>query len=334
MKSLSWEEYSAVLRKNTLHREAFKSANDLFLSEYRAFFEEEALGRIDVSSVQGIGNYTIKWTKASLKDDVNVELKLDEPLFTVGYIFTGAFNFHRGDGQEGVRVEAPAIVIYRQNSDLSYQLIESSKPYETLNISFNDKVLQRILQKFTSSSVIINRLNDEQMIVHRPEDQFLGALFNQLKYLPLDKDVHNLFLAESLVLKILNKAMLLLAGTSAFADVDLNKDKKQELNLFQEVMAYVQENLHKPISISKLAERFEVSSRWLQRHFSDEMQMTFSDYLRDLRLAKAYDMLTNPASNLSIREVCLEVGYNSSQTFSANFKKQYGISPSHIIDRY
>ncbi|PTM02874.1 MAG: hypothetical protein DA405_12005 [Bacteroidetes bacterium] len=334
MKSLSWEEYSAVLRKNTLHREAFKSANDLFLSEYRAFFEEEALGRIDVSSVQGIGNYTIKWTKASLKDDVNVELKLDEPLFTVGYIFTGAFNFHRGDGQKGVRVEAPALVIYRQNSDLSYQLIESSKPYETLNISFNDKVLQRILQKFASSSVIIKRLNDEQMIVHRPEDQFLGALFNQLKYLPLDKDVHNLFLAESLVLKILNKAMLLLAGTSAFADAGLNKNQKQEINLFQEVMAYVQENLHKPISISKLSERFEVSPRWLQRHFSDEMQMTFSDYLRDLRLAKAYDMLTNPASNLSIREVCLEVGYNSSQTFSANFKKQYGISPSHIIDRY
>jgi len=261
-------------------------------------------------------------------------LKLDEPLFTVGYIFTGAFNFHRGDGQKGVRVEAPALVIYRQNSDLSYQLIESSKPYETLNISFNDKVLQRILQKFASSSVIIKRLNDEQMIVHRPEDQFLGALFNQLKYLPLDKDVHNLFLAESLVLKILNKAMLLLAGTSAFADADLNKNQKQEINLFQEVMAYVQENLHKPISISKLSERFEVSPRWLQRHFSDEMQMTFSDYLRDLRLAKAYDMLTNPASNLSIREVCLEVGYNSSQTFSANFKKQYGISPSHIIDRY
>jgi len=334
MKSLSWEEYSGVLRKNTLHREAFKSANDLFLSEYRAFFEEESLGRIDVSSVQGIGNYTIKWTKASLKDDVNVELKLDEPLFTVGCLFTGCFSFHRGDGQEGVRVESPAIVIYRQNSDLSYQLIEAAKPYETLNISFNDKVLQRILQKFASSAVIIGRLNDEQMIVHRPEDQFLGALFNQLKHLPLDKNVHSLFLAESLVLKILNKTMLLLAGTSAFSDAEFNKNKKQEHTLFQEVLSYLQENLHKPISIKKLSERFEISHRWLQRHFSDELQIRFSDYLRNLRLAKAYDLLTNPASNFSIREVCLEVGYNSSQTFSANFKKQYGISPSQIIDRY
>jgi len=334
MKSLSWEEYSGVLRKNTLHREAFKSANDLFLSEYRAFFEEEGLGRIDVSSVQGIGNYTIKWTKASLKDDVNVELKLDEPLFTVGCLFTGAFNFHRGNGQEGLRVEAPAIVIYRQNSDLSYQFIECAKPYETLNISFNDKVLQRILQKFASSSVISERLNNEQMIVHRPEDQFLGALFNQLNYLPLDKDVHNLFLAESLVLKILNKSMLLLAGTSAYADVGSDTKTETELSLFQEVMSYVQDNLHKAISIKKLSERFKVSPRWLQRHFSDELQTRFSDYLRNVRLAKAYDLLTNPASDLSIREVCLEVGYNSSQTFSANFKKQYGITPSQIIDRY
>ncbi len=334
MKSLSWEEYSGVLRKNTLHQEAFKSANDLFLSEYRAFFEDEGLGRIDVSSVQGIGNYTIKWTKASLKDDVNVELKLDEPLFTVGCLFTGAFNFHNGDGEEGLRVEAPAIVIYRQNSDLSYQFIESAKPYETLNISFNDKVLQRILQKYASSAIIGERLNNEQMIVHRPEDQFLGALFNQLNYLPLDKDVHNLFLAESLVLKILNKSMLLLAGASAFAEVDSELIEKSESSLFQEVMTYVQENLHKAISITKLSERFAVSPRWLQRHFNDELQMRFSDYLRNIRLAKAYDLLTNPASDLTIREVCLEVGYNSSQTFSANFKKQYGITPSQIIDRY
>jgi two-component system response regulator YesN len=96
----------------------------------------------------------------------------------------------------------------------------------------------------------------------------------------------------------------------------------------------VQDNLHKAISINKISERFDVSPRWLQRHFSNELQMRFSDYLRDLRLAKAYDLLTNPANILSIREVCLEVGYNSSQTFSANFKKQYGISPSQIIDRY
>jgi AraC-like DNA-binding protein len=333
MKSLSWDEYSRVLRENTLHQEAFKSANDLFLSEYRAFFQDDNLGRIDVSSVQGIGNYTIKSTIASLKDDVNVELKLDEPLFTVGCLFTGAFCFHDGLIEKGLKVSGPAIVIYRQNSDLSYQFIESAKKYETLNISFNDTVLQRILQKFESSSVIIDRLKAEQMLVFRPEDQFLGALFAQLKYLPLDKDIHNLFLAESLVLKILNKTMLLLAGPFAFADGDLNNNQEEE-SLFQEVIHYVQDNLHKAISINKIAERFDVSPRWLQRHFSNELQMRFSDYLRDLRLARAYDLLTNPANILSIREVCLEVGYNSSQTFSANFKKQYGISPSQIIDRY
>lgn len=332
MKNLSWEEYSGVLRKNTLHQEAFKSANDLFLSEYRGFFEEEGLGRIDVGSVQGIGNYTIKWTKASLKDDVNVELKLDEPLFTVGSLFTGTFVFHDGNLSEGIKVQGPAIVVYRQNSNLSYQHIQCDRPYETLNISFNDRVLQRILQKF-SSNVIIDRLAQEQMIVFRPEDQFLGALFNQLNHLPLDKDVHNLFLAESLVLKILNKAMLLLAGSSAFADGQKPKGDDAESSLFEEVLEYLEVNLHKSISISKLSDRFKVSPRWLQRHFSDELQMRFSDYMRELRLAKAYDLLTNPANNFSIRDICLEVGYNSSQTFSANFKKQYGISPSHILEK-
>ena len=91
MRRLQWAEYSKVLRDNTLHQERFESANDLFLSEYRGFFEEPGLGRIDVSSVRGIGHYTIKKTRATLKDEVEFEMKIDEPLFTVGFLYSGSF---------------------------------------------------------------------------------------------------------------------------------------------------------------------------------------------------------------------------------------------------
>ena len=85
------------------------------------------------------------------------------------------------------------------------------------------------------------------------------------------------------------------------------------------------------ISLTKVADRFKVSSRWLQRHLKEELQTSFSDFLRDLRLQKAYDLITTAEGKISIREVCLEVGYNSSQTFSANFKKRFHVSPKQLM---
>lgn len=332
MKKLKWEEYSKVLRENTLYHEEFESANDLFLSEYQGFFEEPSLGRINVGSVKGIGNYTIKTTRANLKDDVELEMDLDEPLFTVGFVYTGAFTFHYGDREKGIMVEGPAVVVYRQNKRLSYQYIDCKRPYETLNISFNDQVLQRILQKYEDSDLISEKLKAQEMIAISPEDQFLGALFDKLKLIPLDKDVHNLFLAESTVLKILNKAMLVLSGQASEVLTNGNGEGPRETSgRLYEVVSYMNENLHKNISLTKVAEKFKVSARWLQRHFKEELQTSFSDYLRDLRLQRAYDLITTAESKVSIRDICLEVGYNSSQTFSANFRKRYHVSPSQLL---
>ncbi len=329
MRRLQWSEYSKVLQENTLHQERFASANDLFLAEYRGFFEEPGLGRIDVSSVRGIGHYTIKKTRAQLKDSVELEMKLDEPLFTVGFLYSGSFIFHTGEADKGIHLEAPTVVVYRQNEDLSYQRISDESQYETLNISFNDQVLQRILQKFPNSAGISERLNKEAMIAIGPEDEFLGAFFDKLNIIPLDQDVHNLFLAESLVLKILNKTMLLLSNP-----MSLQKDEtlsQKSSNALFEVLAFMRANLHKPIGLNRVADEFQVSSRWLQRRFREELQSSFSDYLRDMRLQRAYDLLTNNEQKLSVREVCLEVGYSSSQTFSANFKKRFNASPKQVM---
>ncbi|WP_421750513.1 helix-turn-helix domain-containing protein [Croceimicrobium sp.] len=330
MRRLQWAEYSKVLRDNTLHQERFESANDLFLSEYRGFFEEPGLGRIDVSSVRGIGHYTIKKTRAILKDEVELEMKLDEPLFTVGFLYSGSFVFHGGDVNKGRRVDAPSVVVYRQNDHISYQRIYCEQPYETLNISFNDQVLQRILQKFENSGRVAKRLNEESMIAIRPEDEYLGAYFDKLNIIPLDQDVNNLFLAESLVLRILNKTMLFLERPASGLLGEQEREYRTSSALF-EVLAYMRENLHKPISLTRVAEQFGVSSRWLQRRFKEDLQSSFSDYLRDMRLQRAYDLLTNNEQALSVREVCLEVGYSSSQTFSSNFRKRFNVSPKQVM---
>lgn len=55
------------------------------------------------------------------------------------------------------------------------------------------------------------------------------------------------------------------------------------------------------------------------------MGKNFIEYLTDVRMEKAKELLRN--SSKSIKEICLEVGYADSSYFSRIFKKNVGVSP-------
>ena len=53
--------------------------------------------------------------------------------------------------------------------------------------------------------------------------------------------------------------------------------------------------------------------------------MTISDYLIDLRLEHAAELLAN--TSMSALEVCSAVGYDSFSYLIKQFKKKYGVTP-------
>ena len=58
------------------------------------------------------------------------------------------------------------------------------------------------------------------------------------------------------------------------------------------------------------------------------MHKSFSDYLRDVRLEKAKELLVG--GNASAKEVGEQVGFSNTTYFSTVFKRETGLSP----DRY
>jgi AraC-like DNA-binding protein len=335
MRKLTWSEYLKILEQNTVHHQEFTSSGDLFTAEYQGVFRESGLGFIEVKSVQGIGNYSIKKTKAFLEQVIDLEMRINEPIFTIGMLMSGSFSFHASKPEQSVRLEAPSVVIYRQTETFSHQIIDADQPYETLNLTFIDKVLQRLLHKFPDSQSILNKLGEGEMVVLSPESQYLGALFSKLDLIPFDRDIHNLFHAESLVLKILNKALMLLGENDLEPQLDRNEKQHAQTGAsrFYEIMAFIKSNYQKAITVELISDQFGAKERWFQRRFRDELGTSFSEYLRDVRLSKAYDLLSDPTNQLSIREVCLKVGYTSSQTFSTNFKRRFGIKPKDLATR-
>ena len=60
------------------------------------------------------------------------------------------------------------------------------------------------------------------------------------------------------------------------------------------------------------------------RMFKQAYGITPRQYLRDLRLSKAKELLKQ---GVSVTQVCFEVGYSSLPTFSNAFKRSMGCSP-------
>ncbi len=86
------------------------------------------------------------------------------------------------------------------------------------------------------------------------------------------------------------------------------------------------ENLAEPPSLKELGRRAGCSPYYLSRIFSQEAGMTIPQYLRQIRVERAAELLRE--GKLNVTEVALEVGYNSISHFSQAFCQTMGCCPA------
>ncbi len=90
--------------------------------------------------------------------------------------------------------------------------------------------------------------------------------------------------------------------------------------------AYIDENHHRPeITLRDVAKHVALSNNHFCTIFSQEMGITFTAYLNEIRIAKAKELLT--ATSLRSPDIAHKVGYNDPGYFSYLFKKTTGLSP-------
>lgn len=95
--------------------------------------------------------------------------------------------------------------------------------------------------------------------------------------------------------------------------------------LIIEVQQWLHDNSHTSVSLKKCAAHFSVSQRTLNRRFLSATSISPTQYLQQIRLASAKDLLRS--SNLSIAETAYKAGWSDPARFSAIFKRQTGFSP-------
>lgn len=95
--------------------------------------------------------------------------------------------------------------------------------------------------------------------------------------------------------------------------------------IIKKVCDYVEENLTQDISLEMAADYAGVSSFYLSKLFKEEKGETYINYVSDKRLEKSCQLLVE--TDLSIKEITAEVGYNDQNYYSRIFKTKYGLSP-------
>lgn len=94
---------------------------------------------------------------------------------------------------------------------------------------------------------------------------------------------------------------------------------------------FIEKNFNKDITLEETASYVGVSSYYFSKIFKALVGKNYMDYVTDLRIEKAKDMMENTSE--SIKEICYEVGYNDPNYFSRVFKKIEGVTPSEYKSR-
>lgn len=88
---------------------------------------------------------------------------------------------------------------------------------------------------------------------------------------------------------------------------------------------WLQDNYFRQINAGDVAARFEMSLRTFNRRFKNATGITPLEYLRDIRLSQARELLQT--SNLSIAEIAEKVGYLDTGYFGELFKRHCQTTP-------
>lgn len=90
---------------------------------------------------------------------------------------------------------------------------------------------------------------------------------------------------------------------------------------------FIYENYSSKVSLSSIADFIHVNPAYLSRLFSEEVGMSFSDFLNDYRIERAKKVLKEN-EHYTIAEVAEKCGFNSQHYFSSLFRKTLGMTPS------
>lgn len=161
-------------------------------------------------------------------------------------------------------------------------------------------------------------ISKENQILDIGVNEELAALFSRaLGIAEADKAAAQQYLS-GIVLHILGAVLA------------ISQNKRYEMdNVAQKVESaklIMHENVYKDIDTEELAMKLGISYSWFRKVFKEYTGYAPAKYFQELKLRKAKQMLIE--SSMSVKEICYELNYTSTEHFFSVFKKHTNFTPT------
>ena len=100
----------------------------------------------------------------------------------------------------------------------------------------------------------------------------------------------------------------------------------KDLDQVKKVYDYVSRNIQKTITLETASEILHMAPESFCRYFKKRTGKTFIQYLKEIRISVASQMLSQTEKPIS--QICIESGYNNLANFNFYFKKTMKLTPS------
>lgn len=108
--------------------------------------------------------------------------------------------------------------------------------------------------------------------------------------------------------------------------LEQNAEHEQSQSDVQKAKAYIMNHLSKNFSVKDVADYVHLSPEYFTKLFKKETGRNIKDYIVQMKVDVAKDLLENP--NIPISLVALELGYTNFSHFTQMFKKYENVTPS------
>ena len=128
--------------------------------------------------------------------------------------------------------------------------------------------------------------------------------------------------------QLLSGVLIHLVAYLFFREKDKNWRDKEVLDKIDKARLIIREKINTPLSSEEIAASLNMSYTWFRRMFRQYTGLAPAQYIAQLKIQKAKELLS--ITTKTIKEIALELGYESIDYFSTQFKKQTGQTPTQF----
>lgn len=107
--------------------------------------------------------------------------------------------------------------------------------------------------------------------------------------------------------------------------VKAEKTGKPHLSTLKKMITFIQEHYSEKITLYDISQSGNVCKTACYSIFRKYTNQTPGEYLNEHRLRKSIELMKN--SDMTLTEICYEVGFSGASYFAENFRRSYGCSP-------